>query len=325
MAGHGDGDIFFNDSGVLKVWTGGGVGSWKAVVPANATAATTATSATTAGTVTTAAQPNITSLGTLTALTVDSITLNGAAITSSSGAISFSNENISTTGTLESGVQTSTGKMYSLQSAGTSGSYCFQGEATSTSYATTMIRLDCNSTGASSWYFEYYTSGNNADIEWTVKGNGDYTYDGSGASPASDFAEYLEWSDGNPDDEDRSGLTVTIVPTDNKIMIRPAVDGDVVYGAVSRRPTIVGGSDFNHWTGKYLKDKYGRYLFDANGNKMLNPDFDDTMEHLPRELRPEWDSIGITGILVINDGQPTDPRWCNFGSCGESVSRWLIR
>ena len=43
--------------------------------------AATATSATTAGTVTTAAQPNITSVGTLTALTVDDVAINGKVIT----------------------------------------------------------------------------------------------------------------------------------------------------------------------------------------------------------------------------------------------------
>lgn len=45
--------------------------------------ASTATTATTAGTVTTAAQPNITSVGTLTSLTVDDITINGSTISDS--------------------------------------------------------------------------------------------------------------------------------------------------------------------------------------------------------------------------------------------------
>lgn len=49
-----------------------------------------------------------TSLTALTLLTVDNITINGAAITSSSGAISFDNENISTTGTI-TGVNVTSG------------------------------------------------------------------------------------------------------------------------------------------------------------------------------------------------------------------------
>jgi len=52
----------------------------------------------TAATVTGAAQAAITSLGTLTTLTVDNITINGAAISSDTGAISFSDEDITTTG-----------------------------------------------------------------------------------------------------------------------------------------------------------------------------------------------------------------------------------
>ncbi|MDB4352394.1 hypothetical protein OAA60_03075 [Porticoccaceae bacterium] len=66
-------------------------------------------SAVLSGELLTAAQPNITSVGTLTALTVDNITVNGAAITSDTGAISFSNENLTTTGTAATGALTVTG------------------------------------------------------------------------------------------------------------------------------------------------------------------------------------------------------------------------
>ena len=58
-------------------------GTITASLSGNASTATTATTATTAGTVTTAAQPNITSLGTLTTLTVDDITINGSTISDS--------------------------------------------------------------------------------------------------------------------------------------------------------------------------------------------------------------------------------------------------
>ena len=73
----------------------------------SATGRITATSF--AGTVATAAQTSITSLGTLTSLTVDNITINGAVISSSSGAISFSNENLSTTGSFELGNYSASG------------------------------------------------------------------------------------------------------------------------------------------------------------------------------------------------------------------------
>ena len=62
------------------------------------TGATSITSTAFVGTLSTAAQPNITSLGTLTTLTVDNITINGAVISSDTGAISFSDEDITTTG-----------------------------------------------------------------------------------------------------------------------------------------------------------------------------------------------------------------------------------
>jgi len=52
------------------------------------------------GTIQTAAQPNITSLGALTTLTVDNITVNGAAITSDTGAISFGDDDLSSSGSV---------------------------------------------------------------------------------------------------------------------------------------------------------------------------------------------------------------------------------
>ena len=72
----------------------------------------------TAATVTGAAQAAITSLGTLTTLTVDNITINGAAITSDTGAISLDDENVTTTGTLAAGATTITGTIGVTDSQG---------------------------------------------------------------------------------------------------------------------------------------------------------------------------------------------------------------
>lgn len=60
----------------------------------------TVTGTSLAGTLTTAAQPNITSLGTLTSLTVDFLTLNGSGITTSSGDIFLTASNLIYSGTI---------------------------------------------------------------------------------------------------------------------------------------------------------------------------------------------------------------------------------
>jgi hypothetical protein len=63
------------------------------------------------GTLQTAAQPNVTSLGTLTNLDVDNLNFNGAAITSDTGAISLGDEDLTTTGDGSFAAGTFTGAM----------------------------------------------------------------------------------------------------------------------------------------------------------------------------------------------------------------------
>ena len=100
-----------SSAGVVTAATfnGGLVGPVIGDVLGNVQGNVTGNTSGTAATVTTAAQPAITSLGTLTSLTVDNVTVNGAAITSDTGAISFGDENLSTTGTLASGALDVTG------------------------------------------------------------------------------------------------------------------------------------------------------------------------------------------------------------------------
>ena len=69
--------------------TGYAVGTLVANLEGNVTGNVTGNTSGTAATVTTAAQPNITSLGTLTALTVDNLGIDGNTITANTGAFEF--------------------------------------------------------------------------------------------------------------------------------------------------------------------------------------------------------------------------------------------
>lgn len=100
----------------------------------------------------------------------------------------------------------------------------------------------------------FSNSGPNPDPVFYVDGGGNVLFDGTASTPASDYAEYFEWADGNPDNEDRVGYTVALIG--NKI--KTAELGDTAIGVVSVIPGVVGDAAEEYWTGKYLKDEWGR-------------------------------------------------------------------
>lgn len=126
---------------------------------------------------------------------------------------------------------------------------------------------------------------------------GTQAYTASGA----DFAEMFEWADGNPDNEDRRGLFVTL--DGEKIRLATSAD-DYIAGVVSATPTIIGDSHTDDWQGKYEKDVFGcRTLVD--GAWKLSEGFDESMDdnYTSRLERPEWASVGLVGkLIVVDDG-----------------------
>ena len=106
----------------------------------------------------------------------------------------------------------------------------------------------------------------------------------------ADYAEYFEWADGNPDNDDRCGMLVML--SGDKIV--PA-HGDNILGAISARASVVGNAFEEHWHGKYITDVYGR----SNGE--LSPEYDPERKYVPRSQRSEWDAVGLVGRLIIRD------------------------
>ena len=154
----------------------------------------------------------------------------------------------------------------------------------------------------------------------TVYSNGSYNATGA------DYAEYFEWEDGNPNNEDRRGYFVTFAEGD---LIRKATDNDdYILGIVSGNPCIIGNAD-EHWCGQYLLDEFGAYIMeekeveyediefaeDEEGNIIENavkkkrtsisykenPDYDASQQYIPRSERQEWDAIGMMGVLSVRD------------------------
>lgn len=117
------------------------------------------------------------------------------------------------------------------------------------------------STGASTWYFANFRSAAGADNEFLFRGDGTGLCDGSWTGGGADYAEFFEWSDSNPDNEDRRGMSVVL--TGAKVRIAVSTDpASAVIGVVSARPTVVGDAAPMRWKDQYLRDDYGAEIME---------------------------------------------------------------
>ena len=178
------------------------------------------------------------------------------------------------------------------------------------------------------------------------------TYDGKAyglsayGSSGADYAEYFEWADGNPDNEDRRGRLVTL---DGEKIRFATADDDYVLGIVSANPCVEGDIQPDDWQGKYLTDVFGQRLtqtvhiparyeeqevIDPETGEtttesvliedehdavqwVLNPDYDPEQEYISREDRKEWSAIGLMGkLVVIDDGTCEINGYCKAGVNG---------
>lgn len=142
------------------------------------------------------------------------------------------------------------------------------------------------------------------------------TYEGqmickkSYSTSGADYAEYFEWADGNTEHEDRVGYFVTF---EDGEFIRKANEGEYLLGIVSGNPAVLGNHD-ECWQGQNEMDEWNRYIYvtetatdERTGETheyktyKLNPNYDATKEYIPRADRPEWDAIGMIGVLSVRD------------------------
>ena len=138
--------------------------------------------------------------------------------------------------------------------------------------------------------------------------------DGYFSSSYGDYSEYYEWQDGNPNNEDRAGLFVTV----DGLQLKLANKDDVyLLGVVSATPSVIGNAYNDHWKGKYKKDIFGRIITDENGNRIISEDFDPTQKYIPYICRIEKEAIGTHGqLIVIDDGTCEVNGYCGVGENG---------
>lgn len=160
------------------------------------------------------------------------------------------------------------------------------------------------------------SAGKNA---FRVSSSGKCYGNGVFGTSGADFAELFEWVDGNPNNEDRRGLFVTLEGD----RVRIANTGDDYIGVISGNEAFVGNTASEEWQGKYLSDVFGTKLsqtieIPAEINEetgevikeaftttqyVINPDYDPNEEYVMRENRKEWGTVGMLGqVVVIDDG-----------------------
>ena len=79
------------------------------------------------------------------------------------------------------------------------------------------------------------------------------------ASTTADYAEFFEWLDKNPNEEDRVGHFVTI--DGDKIKVATDED-DYILGIVSGEPFVLGNGDCDTWNGMFLHDEFRRTIYE---------------------------------------------------------------
>ena len=196
-----------------------------------------------------------------------------------------------------------------------------------------------------------------------LNAGGALTSDGPITGNYYDYAEYFEWEDGNPDNEDRRGFTVTLT---NAGLIRKATsddDPEEIIGVISGTSQVVGDSAAYDWNGRYEIDEWGTRITDdvvtiswserdENGettnhsyleteipNNLTVPDdamrkqhkayretsdYDPQQVYVPRDKRKEWGIVGLVGKVRVRDDSPKNPRWKYIKTiAGKKL--WLIR
>jgi hypothetical protein len=179
----------------------------------------------------------------------------------------------------------------------------------------------------------YSSHASAADAEFILRGDGNGFCDGAWTGGGADYAEYFEWLDGNPENEDRRGISVVLVGD----KIKEATDGETPIGVISGNPSVVGDSAWNKWNGKYLRDDYGSYIFEdyevetedgetvIQQRRVLNPSFSPDVDYIPREGRPEWDCVGLLGKLRVAKNQAVNPNWIFMREVSPCVYEYLVR
>ncbi|WEN70359.1 peptidase G2 autoproteolytic cleavage domain-containing protein [Staphylococcus sp. NRL 16/872] len=158
-------------------------------------------------------------------------------------------------------------------------------------------------------------STSNIKIDFNVL-KGDLTLDGKLKQNNADIAEYFESQSGQAID------LGTIVTLDGD-KIRKAQPSDRPIGVISGTAALIANDKTYQHKDRYLKNEYGvtitnrvqKEFIDDDGNSHFewrdipveNPDYDEKLDYVSREDRPEWNVVGLLGQIYTNVEQYVAP------------------
>ncbi len=163
-------------------------------------------------------------------------------------------------------------------------------------------------------------------------------------SSGADYAEFIRpWADGNPYNEDRVGYFVTVKDG----YLHKANASDYIVGITSGNPSVVGNSDEEYYW-RWERDEFNRIVyeeveeyvekFDEEGNPVIedgkpimiptgrmekrmkqSAGYDGSQQqfYVERKDRPEWDYVGMVGVVPVrDDGTCVVGHFCRCGDGG---------
>ena len=234
----------------------------------------------------------------------------------------------------------------------------------STATGIVQVLSTTNSTGS---FISCFKSGNDYSalapiVAFNVSANGSVAGGSVYGQIKADYAEFFEWKDLNPKNEDRVGQCVVL----DSGMIRGYLATDSIsdiIGVISGTGAVIGNCADFAWVSRILVDDFGRTVtidipmakwIDADGREtkviiseakadniiipvtaklfmgkeeVINPLWDDTThnDYVGRNDRPEWGIVGLLGQLWVKKGQPIKPEWKPLGKTNASATLYLIK
>jgi len=189
---------------------------------------------------------------------------------------------------------------------------------------------------------------------------GNAFFDGSLAQNNYDYAEYFEWEDGNPNNEDRRGYSVFLNANGKIEKATSETSTSDIIGAISGTAAIIGDAAVYDWQGRYEIDEWGTRRkeqvtqvswTDIDGTKhsyadendvpsdVVVPDdasrrihhryiesstYDSSQAYVPRDQRREWGIVGLLGKVRVRNDSPKHPNWKYIKTiAGKDL--WLIK
>jgi len=225
-----------------------------------------------------------------------------------------------------------------------------------------VVRIDTKAAADTGFALISASSDDGGDLKFKVQGDGavsaDAAYSGSGA----DYSEFFETTDGNAL---AAGLSVVLEGGKVRIaqagekpigVVRPTGTSSVVgndpwnhwkgrylrddFGAYVKESytvtewTTEDGANHTYKTDKIPEDVVPPddatiSSTDKHGNpkmrKVVNPDYDESLEYVKREDRDEWVIVGLLGQVPVLKDQVMGESWVKMRDVSDSVEFYFIK